>query len=83
MSRTQGSELCSQPWAILRNSVGVEDGSYETARDGQFVGADKLDMRKAIQTCDLCVNEIRLSATPKELSLIAQGCRILRLPWVC
>ena len=30
MSRTQGSELCSQPWAIRRNSFGVEDGSYET-----------------------------------------------------
>ena len=31
MPRPQGSELCSQPWAIRRNSFGVEDGSYETA----------------------------------------------------
>ena len=27
MPCTQGSELCSQPWAMGRNSVGVEDCS--------------------------------------------------------
>ena len=46
MLRTQGSELCSQPWAIRRNSVGVDDGSSEMAG---FVGADQFDMRMAIR----------------------------------